>query len=95
MTSLPRSLNPDKGFIVTANNRATSDNAKSDFGSTMISTPRSIRIDEMIRDRIEHDEKFIVEDMTEIQQDLVDVYARDTAPLLTKIVRQLSRKELS
>ena len=86
MTSLPRSLNPEKGYIVTANNKATPDNARSDFGSTMISTPRSVRINEMIRDRIEHDEKFIVEDMTEIQQDLVDVYARELAPLLTKIV---------
>lgn len=48
LTSLPRSFNPEKGYIVTANNRHTSENAKYDWGSTIMSTGRSIRIDEMI-----------------------------------------------
>ena len=85
LTDLPRSYNPEKGYIVTANNKVTSDNAKFDYGATMVSTPRSIRITEMIKEQIKNEEKFIVEDMTEIQQDLTDVFARDSVPLMIKI----------
>ena len=47
-TDLPRSFNPEKGYIVTANNRQTSDYAKQDYGATVMATARSIRITEMI-----------------------------------------------
>ena len=45
---LPRSFNPKKGYIVSANNRQAPDNSKNDYGANFISTPRSIRITEMI-----------------------------------------------
>ena len=45
---LARSVNPKKGFIVTANNRQTSDNVKFDHGASNVSTARSRRITEII-----------------------------------------------
>jgi penicillin amidase len=46
---LPRSLNPKKGYIVTANNRQVPDNSKFDHGAAQMSTGRAQRIDEMLR----------------------------------------------
>ena len=31
---LPKSLNPSKGYLMTANGRQTSDHAKNDYGAT-------------------------------------------------------------
>jgi len=38
---LPRSINPEKGYIVTANNRQTPDNVKNDYGAGLMATGRS------------------------------------------------------
>ena len=38
---LPRSINPKKGYIVTANNRQVPDNAKFDYGAAQMSTGRA------------------------------------------------------
>jgi len=46
---LPRSFNPKKGYIVTANNRQVPDNSMFDYGAAQMSTGRAQRIDEMIR----------------------------------------------
>ena len=51
-TDLPRSFNPEKGYIITANNRQSPDNDKHDYGATVMSTARSIRITEMIEQGI-------------------------------------------
>ena len=52
LRELPRSLNPEKGYLANANNRQVPDNAKKDYGATIMSTGRSVRIDEMIREKI-------------------------------------------
>jgi len=46
---LPRSLNPSRGFAMTANNRHSPDNVKYDYGATIMSTGRAHRIDELLR----------------------------------------------
>lgn len=45
---LPRSVNPEKGYLVTANNRQSPDNVINDYGAGLMSTGRSQRITEMI-----------------------------------------------
>ena len=45
---LPRSLNPAKGFLATANNRQSPDNSLYDNGATIMSTGRSQRIHEVL-----------------------------------------------
>lgn len=67
LRDLPKSLNPKKGYLVTANGRQTSDHAKHDYGAGMSSTPRHVRIDEIISTGIASGKKFTLEDMGAIQ----------------------------
>ena len=66
LTELPRAINPEKGFISNANNRQAPDNASKDYGATQMSTGRSVRIDEMIRQGIDSGKKFTADDMIAI-----------------------------
>jgi penicillin amidase len=45
LNELPHVLNPDSGYIVTANNRQVIDNVKIDAGATFMSTARAERVD--------------------------------------------------
>ena len=45
---MPRSLNPKKGYLLTANGRQTSDHALNDYGAFPNSPGRVLRIDEML-----------------------------------------------
>jgi hypothetical protein len=49
---LPRSLNPEKGYILTANNRQSPDKAINDYGAIALPTARALRITEIIEDGI-------------------------------------------
>jgi len=71
---------------MTANHRIVPENSKYDIGASMVSTGRSLRIQEVIEQKIKKGEKFSVEHMVELQQDLTDVIARDMAPIISKIV---------
>jgi len=77
LTKLPRSINPEKGYLSNCNNRQASDHAEYDFGATHMSSGRSIRIDELIREGIANGHKFTPEDMIAYQLDTVDVFARN------------------
>ena len=63
---LPKSYNPKRGYICTANNRHMPDNLIDDIGATSMSTSRAIRIDEMIRNFIDSGHKISVADMQSI-----------------------------
>ena len=52
-TDLPFSMNPSKGYFVTANNRVMPERASLDIGATSIITARAIRINEMIAQGIQ------------------------------------------
>jgi len=82
---LPRVINPKKGFIVTANNRQMPDNVNIDAGATITSTIRAQRITELIQKGINANHKFDFNDMVTIQNDTVDLMARDIVPLVTKL----------
>jgi penicillin G amidase len=82
---LPRVINPKKGFIVTANNRQMPDNVNIDVGATITSTIRAQRITELIQKGIDANHKFDYNDMLTIQNDTVDLMARDIVPLVTKL----------
>ena len=90
LTELPRSLNPSKGYIVTANNRHHPDNVKYDHGVGIMSTPRQQRIVEMIEDGIKAGKKFTIEDMSDMQQDVVDIQAKRLVPLMKRTITAVS-----
>jgi penicillin amidase len=51
--SMPRVINPKKGYIVTANNRVVPENSELDIGATITSTVRAQRITELIQSGID------------------------------------------
>lgn len=85
---LPRSINPKKGYIVTANGRQTSDNAINDYGAMTNNPGRYLRLDEMLRDKTTSGEKISLADMSSIQQDVIDVIARRTTPVIFAIAAE-------
>jgi len=64
--SIPKILNPSKGYIVSANNRVTTENVKENAALSMSTTTRADRIEEMILERIKSGKKFTVEFMREM-----------------------------
>lgn len=55
---LPFHINPKKGYFVTANQRVVPENSKFDYGATMVSTARALRINEMIEEQLKKGHKF-------------------------------------
>jgi len=92
ITELARSLNPKKGYTSNANNRQAPDHAKYDYGATQMSTGRSVRIDELIREGIAAGHKFTPQDMIDIQLDNIDVFARNMRPNIVKIAESMRRE---
>jgi len=64
---LAKSLNPKKGYIMTANGRQTSDHAINDYGAASNSPGRTLRIDEILREGVASGKKFTLADMGAIQ----------------------------
>lgn len=91
---LPKSLNPAKGYLATANGRMTSDHVVHDIGAHVNCPVRILRIDELLRDGIASGKKFTLADMGAIQQDVVDVVARRVTPKIVEI-SQSAAQELS
>jgi penicillin G amidase len=64
LSANPRSFNPKRGYIMTANNRQAPDHAATDAGASQMSTSRSIRIDEVLQEKIASGIKITYEDMS-------------------------------
>ena len=59
-------MGSEKGYIVTANNRQTSDNVINEHGAALISPARAERITQIIEEGISAGKKFNIEDMSRI-----------------------------
>ena len=73
---------------MTANHRIVPENSKFDMGASMISTGRSLRIQEVLEKGIKEGKKFDAQDMINLQQDMTDVIARDLQPHIIKITEK-------
>lgn len=74
---MPYVINPDRGYVVSANNFMTSDNVTHGIGHTFTYTGRSTRIYELIDEALERTgNKLTAKDMVSMQTDVVDVYAK-------------------
>ena len=85
----PRSVNPERGYIMTANNRQVPDNVKLDVGATQMSTGRSQRIDEVLRTLVSSGEKITPSDMQNLQQDVLDINARNLKPAIIELASRM------
>jgi len=72
----PRVLNPEQGWIATANHRIHDDEYPHYLGSDWSLPYRQLRIEEVLRSRPRHS----AEDLTELQQDEVSLAARALLP---------------
>ena len=71
---LPRVLNPEKGYLVTANNRAGGKHSKWHIADTFPSPPRAERITALIEELIAKKKgKIEINDLMAITLDTVDV----------------------
>lgn len=95
MDKVPRIINPDKGFMVTANNRVTSPNVQYDIGTHMASPYRSERITQMIEKQIKSGVKFSVDDLIKMQRDTFDLQAEHISNFLLMIVRKYKDEVIS
>jgi penicillin amidase len=75
---MPHVFNPPEGFVATANNKIIDDSYPYHISSHWESPWRSIRISEVLREQ----EKFTVEDMQRLQNDLISTQARELMPYI-------------
>lgn len=88
----PRSINPERGYIMTANNRQVPDNAATDVGATQMSTGRSQRIDEVLKTLVSSGEKITPADMQALQQDVHDINARNLKPAILSLAGKMKHE---
>ena len=88
---MPYSLNPEKGFIVSANNYPVNDDYKyfESLGTYFVQA-RAERITELIQDLINKGHKFTADDQVNLFKDELDVHARRSVPGLLKRVSHKS-----
>ena len=84
---VPHVINPPKGYIIVANNKVATDNIKHRTSLNQWTTSRAKRIEEVMKDLLAKGEKIGVEDMKALQLDVVDPWARDFVPIMTKLVQ--------
>lgn len=88
----PQIINPKKGYIVTANNKLSTDNIIFHKSLHMLPSARAFRIDQMIREYIEKGEKIGVEEIKKMQLDVKDCYAEKIVPLMLDLVEKYSKE---
>jgi penicillin amidase len=84
----PYILNPKKGFLVTANNYQVDTDYKyfSSLGQ-YFSQGRAERIHELIQAKIDNKEKSSAQDSIKMQQDELEVFAREGMPYMLKMLK--------
>lgn len=79
---LPRVLNPEKGFIATANNKITPENYPYHISNVWAQPYRYERIFEVL----DTDELLTVDDMKDLQMDATNLRAREFVPYLLDVI---------
>ncbi|MCA0969509.1 penicillin acylase family protein [Halobacillus litoralis] len=79
---LPRTVNPEKGFVATANNKVTEDDYKYHISHNWAQPYRYQRISEMLQER----DQLTVEDFKEIQMDTYNLQAQEFLPFFIENV---------
>ena len=71
---------------MTANGRQTSDYAINDYGATINTPGRVLRITERMQELVSSGKKVILSDLADLQQDVIDVIARRMVKVLLSVV---------
>src|SRR5699024_6519129 len=81
--ALPRVVNPDKGFIATANNKIAGDDYPYHISNVWAQPYRYERIYEVLEDK----DDLTVEDMEELQMDATDLTAREFVAVFQEVLQ--------
>ena len=77
---------------MTANNRPAPEHSRLDIGATSTSTIRAQRITELIQLAIDKGHKLDANDMLTIQNDTVDLMARNLMPYVLRIAKNMKQE---
>jgi penicillin amidase len=83
-TELPHQFNPERGYVVTANQKMIPENYPYKVGYEWTDPDRANRITELIAGAIAGKQKFTIEDMGKIQADVTPLPARALLHLLSE-----------
>lgn len=86
---LPAVVNPEKGFIATANNKIAPDSYPYHISNVWAQPYRYERIEEVL----ESGDNFTVEDMQNLQMDQTDLRAREFVPFFEETLSDIELKE--
>ena len=81
-------IDPSKGYIVSCNNKHSTDNSISGLGTTIPTTARAARATQIIEQYIKNHTKMGIEDFINMQNDSYDIYAKDMLPMFIKLLQQ-------
>ena len=82
---MPHALNPEQGFIVTANNKIIPDDFPHYLGNVWMNGYRAQRITQLIKEKIEKGEKLRLEDGNRIMRDVFSIPSREFVKHLKEI----------
>ena len=85
---LPYVVNPEKGYIVSTNNRMTSEKVDHGLSHAFSFTHRAVRISELLEGLIASDKPIRVREIQEVIADVLDVQARESLPDMLKCVQE-------
>lgn len=86
--SNPHVLNPDKGFVVSCNNRIAFSSAFAGIGSTALGTARALRATKVLHGWIADKQSITIKMIQDMQKDVFDEFARILTPQLLRIVEK-------
>jgi penicillin G amidase len=87
---LPTTINPDEGFISTANNKVISDDYPYHISHDWAQPFRQMRIQEFLSSK----DKLTVEDMKNLQMDKMNLQAREFVPVFIEQLENASKEEI-
>lgn len=87
---LPKSFNPEKGFIISANNKIVPDDYPYHISSEWAPPARAKRIEQLIKSTMERQGSLTFEDMKKMQSDVVSYDAKKLVQVLNSIKTKTS-----
>ena len=84
----PRIYDPERGYIVSANNLITTENCKHGISHAFSFTHRFIRLNQMFEERIRQKGKLDIQDMKDAQLDTIDIQAQLSIEYIIKNVEK-------
>ncbi|RDI47361.1 penicillin acylase family protein [Falsibacillus pallidus] len=82
---LPKTVNPEEGFISSANNKVVSDDYPYHISNTWAQPYRQMRIQEVLKSK----DKISVKDMEALQMDKTNLYAREFIPQFLEALKDV------